>query len=114
MVASTNVVQTSAGSNGNVQPIAKARTQAGATKRSTQVVDHLPATDPRKLVLDARRADANTGETENPGQELPVSARPPVMTLGAHIVSRRKIVHHLDIRGEARSRESPLEQIMAQ
>ena len=36
------------------------------------------------------------------------------MTPGAHIVPRRKIVHDFDIRGEARAREGPLEQVMAQ
>ena len=45
---------------------------------------------------------------------MPVSARPAVMTPGAHIVSRRKIVHDFDVRGEARARERPLEQVMAQ
>ena len=36
------------------------------------------------------------------------------MTPSAHIVSRRKIVHDFDIRGEARACERPLEQVMAQ
>jgi hypothetical protein len=86
----------------------------GRAKRSTQVVDHLPAPDPRQLVPDARRLAAFAGETENPGQELPVPARPAVVTPSIYIVSRRKIVHDFDIRGEARTCESPLEQVMAQ
>jgi hypothetical protein len=96
-------------------PACRQRQKArGRADRPTQIVDHLPATDPRKCVPDAGLLTSLGGETENPRQELPVSARPAVVTPGAHIVSRRKIVDDLDIRGEARARESPLEQVMAQ
>ena len=87
---------------------------SGRAQRSTQVVDHLPATDPRQFVPGGRRPAAFACETENPRQELPVSASPAVVTQGAHIVSRRKIVHDFDVRREARARERPLEQVMAQ
>ncbi len=44
MVASTNAVQTSADSNGSVQPIAKARTQAGAlsVRRKLSIIFQRP------------------------------------------------------------------------
>ena len=113
-VASTNVVQTSAGSSGSIQPAANAKSPAGAlsVRRRLSIIFQRPIRGSSSLTPDAAAAIA--GETENPGQELPVSARPAVVTLGAHVVSRRKIVDDLDIRGEARARESPLEQVMAQ
>ena len=55
MVASTNVVQTSAGSNGSVQPIAKARTQAGAlsVRRRLSIIFQRPIRGSSSLTLGA-------------------------------------------------------------
>ena len=45
---------------------------------------------------------------------MPVASRPAVMALSADVVSGREFLDDFDIRGEARARESPLEQVMAQ
>ena len=63
---------------------------------------------------DPRRAFGFGDETEDPGQELPIAARPAVMTRRADIVSRREFLDDFDIRGEPGARERSLEQVVAQ
>ena len=79
IVASTNAVQASAAGSGSVQPSTSASTAVGRGEGSPQIVDHLPAADPRKFAVRPTPRRAFAGETENPGQELPVAARPAVM-----------------------------------
>ena len=56
MVASTNVVQTSAGSSGSIQPTAKARTHAGAlsVRRKLSIIFQRPIRGSSSLTPGAR------------------------------------------------------------
>ena len=48
IVASTNIVQTSAASNGKRPAEQQRQNGRGRGQRPTQIVDHLPAADPRQ------------------------------------------------------------------
>ena len=51
---------------------------------------------------------------KNPGQQLPVAPRPPVMANGADVVAGGEFLDDFDIRSEAGAREHALEEIVAE
>ncbi len=78
-----------------------------------QVVDHLPAGDAGdRAPGSAARGVARPAE--DPGQELPVAARPSVLAGRGDEVVRRELVEELDVGHEAGPREDALEQVVAQ
>ena len=82
-------------------------------QRAAQVVQHLPATDRRQRAR-APTVGGSVAAAEDPRQELPVAARPPVLASGGHVVARRKLLDHLDVGDEAGARERPLEEVVAE
>ena len=50
----------------------------------------------------------------HPGEQLPVAARPPVLTRGGDVVARWELLHDLDVRDESGPGEGPLEQVVAE
>jgi hypothetical protein len=77
----------------------------GGDQRPPQVVEHLPAPD---------RRDAGRGAAEGPGQQLPVATGPAVLADGRDQVARRKLLEQRHVGDEARTREQPLEEVVAQ
>ena len=51
---------------------------------------------------------------EDPGQQLPVAARPPVLAGGGDLVVRRELLEELDVGDEPGAREDALEEVVAQ
>ena len=78
------------------------REGGGRRQRAPQVVQHLPAPDQRHSAR------------ENPREELPVTARPAVLTGGGDAIVRRSGLEQLDVGAEAGSGEEALEEIVAQ
>ncbi|MNO61713.1 hypothetical protein D3C76_523680 [compost metagenome] len=76
-------------------------------QRTAQVVEHLAAAD-------QRHRPAARPATDDPRQQLPVAARPAVQALDHHVETRRRIFHHLDIRGQPGAGENTLEQVVAE
>ncbi|MNI14097.1 hypothetical protein D3C73_673480 [compost metagenome] len=80
---------------------------AGCQQGAAEVVKHLPAPDERQGVLSA-------AAPADPGEQLPVPSGPAMLALGTDVITGGKLLDDLDIRGEPRPGEDPLEQIMAQ
>ena len=57
---------------------------------------------------------ADIAPSEDPRQQLPVAAHPAVLAQRRHVVARRKVFDHFDVRSEAGAREDAFEQIVAQ
>jgi hypothetical protein len=67
------------------------------------------------MALVARSAPASLGAlAQNPGQQLPVAARPSVMASRADVVAGRVFLDDFYIGGETGAREDALEQIVAE
>ena len=79
----------------------------GGDEGATQIVDQLPPADRGHAARPPAQAD-------NPGQKLPVAARPAVLAAGVDIVAGREILDHLDIRGECRAGIDSFEQVVAE
>ena len=71
--------------------------------RAAQVVEHLPARDRR-----------NPGAAEDPRQQLPVAARPAMLSGRRHAVVRGRVLEQLDVGDEPRAGEEALEEVVAQ
>ena len=82
-------------------------------QRAAEVVDHLPAGDPGNGAA-VPPAGAVTGPSEDPGQQLPVAARPAMLPRRRDQVVRRELVEQLHIRDEPGPREHALEQVVAE
>ncbi len=78
-----------------------------------QVVDHLPAGDAGRGPP-GPPARGVAGPAKDPGQELPVAARPAVLAGRRHEVVRGELVEELDVRHETGPGEDALEQVVAQ
>ena len=93
------------------------REEGGQRERSghrpAQVVDHLPAGDPADgaPVSPARGV---AGAADDPGQQLPVAARPAVLAGSRHQVVRGELIEELDIGHQAGPGEDALEEVVAQ
>ena len=57
---------------------------------------------------------ASRGAADDPGQQLPVSARPSMLPGRRDLVVRREFLEELDVGDQSRSREDPLEQVVAE
>ena len=84
---------------------------AGSRERPPQVVEHLPAADRRDPGPRSARAG---GAADQPRQELPVAARPAVLTRRRDLVTSGKVLEELDVGDERGPREEPLEEIVAE
>ncbi len=80
-------------------------------ERAPEVVDHLPATD-RRYGVPARESVLGGAAPEDPREELPVAARPPVAARRSHHEACRELVEDLYVRDEARAREDSLEEVV--
>ena len=78
---------------------------AGRREGAAEVVQHLPA---------AEKRHAPSADAENPGQQLPVTARPPVGAGIGHFGMGRKLVENLDIADQSAAGEHALEQVVAE
>ena len=82
-------------------------------QRAPQIVEHLPAADRRDgAALPILAGDG--AAAEDPGQQLPVAARPAVVAQRGDVVAGGKLLDDLDIGGEAGAGEDALEQIVAE
>ena len=81
--------------------------------RPPQVVDHLPAGDPRHGAA-VPVAPGVTRPAEDPWQQLPVAARPAVLARRRDQVVRRELVEQLHVGHQAGAGEHTLEQVVAQ
>ena len=88
--------------------------RSGRRERSAQIVEHLPAADRGNGARRTLRARLHRRAAEDPGQQLPVAARPAVMANRADVVAGREFLDDLDIGGEAGAREDAFEQIVAE
>ena len=103
-----SAVHSSAAGGGSSQPTARAPASvSGASSDAAQVVEHLPAAERRQRALAVRAA-------EDPGQQLPVAARPAVLARRGDVVARGELLDHLDVGDEPGAREDALEEIVAQ
>ena len=80
---------------------------------SPEIVDHLPAADERERIAPPCGVGAFARKAQNPRQQLPVPARPAVMSRRADVVTRRKFFDDLDVGRKPRAGERALEQIVA-
>ena len=83
----------------------------GRGQRATQIVQHLPLAEQRQRTVAASRSIA---ATEQPGQQLPVAARPAMIARDPNVVARRKLFHDFDIGYESGACKGALEQIMTE
>ena len=82
-------------------------------QRTSQIVEHFPAADRRDgATLPILAGDG--AATQDPGQQLPIAARPAVVAQGGDVVAGGELLDHLDVGGETGAREHALEQIVAQ
>ena len=51
---------------------------------------------------------------EYPGQQLPISARPAVLTRGGHVIARREFLHHFDVGDQSSPGKRALEEVVAE
>ena len=79
---------------------------------SPQVVEDLPAPDHRQRV--ALDPVARRHEGEEPGEDLPVAADPPVLAARVREQARGVLVHELDVGHQRDARVEPLEQVVRQ
>jgi hypothetical protein len=86
--------------------------RARRRQRAAQVVGHLPDPDQRDRGH-PRRAVGGTA-AEDPGQELPVAARPAMLARDRDVVAGGEFLDDLDVRDEARAREDAFEQVVAE
>ena len=111
IVATTNAVHRSAACSGSSQPGQQRENAGGRGQGATQVVQHLPLTDQRqKSIAALRRIVA----TEQPGQQLPVAARPAMIARCGDVVARRKFFDDFDIGDESGACECSFEQIVTE
>ena len=82
-------------------------------QRAPQIVEHLPAPHGGKPVAPGPVA-AGVQPRHDPGKQLPIAARPPMLTQRRHGIARRKVLDHLDIAHQPSTGEHTLEQIVAQ
>ena len=111
IVARTNVVHTSGKRWGSVQPAASVSQAAGAdrVRRRLSTIFHWS--------IGGMRASMRPGPgapPDDPGQQLPVAARPAMLPGRSDLVVRRELLEELDVGDQARPREDPLEQVVAQ
>ncbi len=85
--------------SGSIQPATSARQARPA-----------PSSERRRLSSIFQRpiAPARRAAAEEPGQQLPVAARPAVLARRGDVVARRELLDHLDVGGEAGAREDRL------
>ena len=106
--------RSSAASNGSAHPASKARTAMGAdsVRRRLSSIFQRPIAGmaPRRPI----RVVGLRPAPEDPGQQLPIAARPAVVAKGADVVAGRKFLDDLDIGGETGAGEHTLEQIVAE
>jgi hypothetical protein len=90
-------------------PACDQRREGGRCRQGApEIVEHLPAAEQRQS---ARIA---TLETEDPGQQLPVAARPAMVASDCNVVTGRKFLDHFDVGDESRAGERAFEQIVAE
>ena len=82
-------------------------------QRPPQIVEHLPTADRRKRAR-APVSEGRVDTTENPGQQLPVTAGPAVLARSGHVIARRKLLDDLDIGSQAGASECPLEKVVTE
>ncbi len=107
--ARTSAVPTIAAGSGQQPAEAQGASQRERREqRPPQVVEHLAAADRREC------GPTSVGDRDDPGQQLPVAARPAMLALGGDVVAGGKLLDHLDIGGEAGAGEDAFEQIVAE
>ena len=114
MVARKKSVQTSAASNGSAQPASKARTQVrGVTdRRRLSTIFQRPLAG---IFAGRRLAFPRSAlQPEDPGQQLPVAARPAMVAQRGDVVASRIGFDDLDVGGKAGAGEHAFEQIVAE
>ena len=87
--------------------------RGGHRQGATEVVEHLPTANRRNDDGAAFLGRCSVAP-QNPGQQLPVAARPPVLPGGRCLIVRREVFKQLDIRGQCRPSEDAFKEIMAQ
>ena len=88
------------------------RQQRRRHEAAAQVVENLPAPDRRQRV--ALEAAPRRHEGEQPEQDLPVAAHPPVLPPCVRQHARRVVVHELDVRHQRDACVQPFEQIVGE
>ena len=90
------------------QPAQPQRRQGEAgQQRAPQVVQHLAQAD-------RRHRAALPLVAQHPGQQLPVAARPAMLAPRSDVVTRRKLLDHLDVGSQSGAREHAFEQVVAE
>ena len=89
------------------------RNGRGRRQRAAQIVDHFPPADDRDPAA-RRTARGGVAAAEDPRQQLPVAARPAMLTIGRHVVARWKILDDFDVRCQASAREDSFKEVVAQ
>src|SRR5262245_17032652 len=94
------------------RPAGDQREPGGRSREgSPKIVDHLPHADGGDL---RQRPPGEGTPRDDPGEQLPVSTRPPVLTGGGRLVACGELLEQLDVRHEPGASEDALEQVMAQ
>ena len=83
----------------------------GSRQCPPEIVEHLPPADERDP---GRAPRVGRGSPDDPGEQLPISARPPVLPGNGNLVVRRELLEQLDVRDESGPGEDPLDEIVAQ
>ena len=97
------------------RPTRKQGQHAGQRRdRPAQIVDHFPAAARRHACRQTPGFSEKRAPAEDPGQQLPVAARPAMVAQRGDVVARRIGFDDLDVGGEAGAGEHPLEQIVAE
>ena len=93
-------------------PPASARTAAGAdsVRRRLSSIFQRPIAG----MAPRFRSSRDGAATEDPGQQLPIAARPAMMPQSRDVVAGGEFLDHLDVGGETGAREDALEQIVAE
>ena len=108
MAARTSAVPAIAAGTGISQQTTEGRKRERRQQRPPQIVQHLSQRRPEgcdRCVFGCR---------DDPGQELPVAARPAMLAFGGDVVAGREFLDHLDVGSEAGAGEDPFEEIVAE
>ncbi len=90
-----------------------AKKGSGCRQGPAQVVEQLPPSDQGEGGFPGGSV-CLAAEAKDPGQQLPIAAGPAMLASCGDLVARREFLDDLDVGGQARAREDPLQEIMAE